>query len=102
MSTLAAASPGLWALAWRRLRRDRVGMVSMVVVGAYLAVVAAAALGLIASDWAREVGVHYAPPDFDRTPVPTAASPVTGESGTAPPDDSGIVDPLAGVIVELR
>ena len=30
-------SPGLWALAWRRLRADRVGMVSLAIVAAFLA-----------------------------------------------------------------
>ena len=30
-------SPGLWALAWRRLRADKVAMVSLAVVAAFLA-----------------------------------------------------------------
>ena len=52
------AALGLWALAWRRLRRDRVGMVSLVFVCAYLVLVVAAAAGLIAADWSREAGVN--------------------------------------------
>ena len=31
-----AVSPGLWALAWRRLRADRVAMVSLAIVAAFL------------------------------------------------------------------
>ncbi|MBM3341319.1 MAG: ABC transporter permease [Betaproteobacteria bacterium] len=96
------ASPGLWALAWRRLRRDRVGMVSAAVVGVYLAVVIAAMLGWIASDWPREAGVNYAPPGFVGADdsAPQATKRVSRE---APPvSEPGIVDPLAGVLAELR
>ena len=34
------ASPGLWTLAWRRLKRDKVGMVSLVVVVFFLLMIA--------------------------------------------------------------
>jgi peptide/nickel transport system permease protein len=57
-------SPGLWALAWRRLRADRLAMVSMAVVGAFLLMLLLSASGLIVSDWEDEVGVNYAPPTF--------------------------------------
>ena len=30
------SSPGLWALAWKRLRADRVAMVALAVVGHFL------------------------------------------------------------------
>ena len=33
-------SPGLWVLAWRRLKSDRVGMVSLVIVVAFTAAMA--------------------------------------------------------------
>ena len=50
--------------AWRRLRGDRVAMVSLAVVLAYLLLMAAAAGGLVARDWAREVAVSHAPPSW--------------------------------------
>ncbi len=57
-------SAGVWATAWRRLRNDRVGMVSLVVVLAFLLLIGASALGLVAKDWQREAGVPNAPPTF--------------------------------------
>ena len=57
-------SPGLWTLAWRRLRQDAVGMVSLVVVVFFLAMMTASFFGLVASDWSRERGVSYANPSF--------------------------------------
>ena len=50
--------------AWKRLRADRVGMTCMAIVAAFLVLVLAAALDLIAADWQREVGVPDAPPSF--------------------------------------
>ena len=104
MSALAAdaTSPGLWVLAWRRLRRDAVGMASLVIVCAYLAIVIAAAAGWIAADWTREAGVNYAPPAFaggDAPAAETAIAPARQEAVTLEP---GIIDPLADVMAELR
>ena len=59
-----AESPGLWTLAWRRFRRDRLGVFSLVVVMLFLVLALASASGLVASDWGRELGVSYAPPSF--------------------------------------
>ncbi len=95
-------SAGLWTLACRRLRRDRVGMVSLLIVGLYLAIVIAAALGWVAADWAREAGLNYAPPGFvGTTEQPAAISPQQTIVGVATAEP-GIVDPLADVIRELR
>jgi peptide/nickel transport system permease protein len=104
MNTPAAsmASAGLWTLAWRRLLRDRVGMVSLALVCGYLLIVIAAAAGIVAGDWAREAGVNYASPVFvgagDSAPQAIAAVP----AAPAVPSEPGIVDPLAGVLAELR
>lgn len=97
-------SPGLWTLAWRRLRRDSVGMVSLVIVCAYLAMVIAAMAGWLAADWSREVGVNYAPPSFvgadesSRAPVEAATRDTVPVSEPA----IAIVDPLAEVLKDLR
>jgi hypothetical protein len=58
------ASPGLWALAWRRLRADRVAMGSLAVVILFLLSVLLSGAGLVAADWEDEVAVNYAPPGF--------------------------------------
>jgi peptide/nickel transport system permease protein len=84
-----AVSPGLWALAWRRLRSDRVAMVSLAIVAAFLLMIVLSATGLIARDWAREEGVNYAPPTFvgpDAAAAPAGAvpgAPVAGEPSAA-------------------
>jgi ABC-type antimicrobial peptide transport system permease subunit len=59
-----AASPGLWALAWRRLRADRVAMGALAVVAAFLVMLLLSSAGLLAADWEEEVAVNYAPPTF--------------------------------------
>src|SRR3954470_17432229 len=90
-------SPGLWTLAWRRFRRDRVGMISMVVVLLFIALTLASAAGLVAHDWMREVGVSYAPPTFvgpDRSLTEERVR--EGDAVRAPADDIGIPDPLHG------
>jgi ABC-type dipeptide/oligopeptide/nickel transport system permease subunit len=61
---MSEASPGLWRLAWRRLKADRVAMGSLAVVALFLLSVLLAATGLVAADWEREVAVNYAPPSF--------------------------------------
>src|SRR6478609_10589956 len=74
-------SPGLWTLAWRRLRSDHVGMVSLVIVAAFIVMMILSGVGLIAGDWNREVGVNYAPPSFAEEAAP--ATPGAGTQGPA-------------------
>jgi peptide/nickel transport system permease protein len=90
---------GVWALAWRRFRRDRVGFVSLLVVAAYAAVMVATASGWLARGWSEERGVSYAPPTFmgpDKQPGTGAVA----EDGAAF-DDYGIADPLAPDLAEI-
>lgn len=95
-------SPGLWSLAWRRLRTDRVAMVSLVIVLLFLAMIGLSMSGFIASDWADEVAVNYAPPSF----VGTQSTNITDQRETpfvqeaVPPENP--VDPLKDVIRALR
>jgi peptide/nickel transport system permease protein len=86
-------SEGVWHAAWRRLRADRVGLSSLIVVAAFLALIAASALGLVAGDWQREVGVANAPPTFMGPAAPQAAG--TVDVPTGPNADLSDVDPLA-------
>ncbi|MBC7414838.1 MAG: ABC transporter permease [Herminiimonas sp.] len=100
--TASRTSPGLWALAWRRLRADRVAMAAMVIVLLYLLALVLSASGLLAKDWEQEVGVNYAPPTFvgaqsaaDRSVLDNAAV------SEAPPPDNPL-DPIGDVIRQLR
>ena len=89
----AAPSDDIWQAAWRRLRRDRVGMVSLGVVLAFVLMVLLSALGLVAGDWQRERGVANAPPSFmgPAKKLAQGALPVP----TGPAVDLSDVDPLA-------
>jgi peptide/nickel transport system permease protein len=84
---------GVWAAAWRRFRRDRVGIGATWVVAAFVLLVLLAALGLVASDWQVEKGVPNAPPTF-MGPAPKVALSAI-ELPTGPMVDLSDVDPLA-------
>jgi peptide/nickel transport system permease protein len=97
-NTDTQVSPGLWALAWRRLRADRIAMFAMGIVGLFLLALVLSATGLIAADWNEEVGVNYAPPTFVGASTEEASASSVDE---APPPINPL-DPLADVIRELR
>ena len=89
-------SPGLWTLAWRRLREDTVGMVSLVVVTIFIAMMIASYTGLIAKDWNKERGVSYANPSFMAGAENLEAKAMAAkEAAKAPPVDLSDIDPLA-------
>jgi peptide/nickel transport system permease protein len=88
----ADVSPGVWRLAWRRMRGDRTAMVALVIVGAFALLVLAAVTGLVSADWAREVAVPYANPGFLG---PTVDDSIKIERPTTPLVDLSAVDPLA-------
>jgi ABC-type dipeptide/oligopeptide/nickel transport system permease subunit len=90
-------SPGLWTLAWRRLRADRVAMASLAVVLLFLLSVLLSATGLVAGDWEDEVAVNYAPPTFIG-PDPALAALAQPQRQTPP----NAFDPLAADIVTLK
>src|SRR5436190_10222014 len=99
-------SPGLWALAWKRLSADKVAMVSLAIVAAFIVMMVLSGTGLIAADWNKEVGVNYAPPSFvgaDEAPAATTAAPAAQPASTPAVEfKSSVVDPLADVLAELR
>lgn len=88
-----ARSEGVWAAAWRRFRGDRVGMVSLAIVVAFMALVGLAALGLAAADWQREVGVPNAPPTFMGPAAVVEQAAIEVPKG--PNVDLSDIDPLA-------
>ncbi len=90
-------SPSVWTQAWRRLRTDRVGMVSLWVVVAFLAMVLLAQVGVLGAGWEREVAVPFAPPSFvgaDPQQVAAISAP------KLPNVDISDVDPLASRYAE--
>ena len=87
-----------WILAWGRFHRDRVGLVSFLVVALYLALIAGSGTGLVARGWEKEVGVSYAPPGFIGKGVLEKEEKVEEETA----NDFGIADPLAAELAEVR
>ncbi|GAB4035347.1 MAG: ABC transporter permease [Rubrivivax sp.] len=89
----AERSEGVWHAAWRRFKTDRVGMVSALVVIAFLVLILASWLGLVAKGWQNEVGVANAPPTFLGPRPPEAIGAIEVPKG--PNVDLSSVDPLA-------
>lgn len=63
-------SRSLWALGWKRLKRDRIGFISLWVVGAYVLLALGGWTGLVASRWRDEVAKPYAPPTLFQSLAP--------------------------------
>jgi ABC-type dipeptide/oligopeptide/nickel transport system permease subunit len=91
-------SAGLWALAWRRLRADRVAMAALAVVGVFLAMLVLSRAGLVAADWEDEVALNYAPPSF----VGADATSVALQAQAARPAPPNAFDPLAEELGQAR
>jgi peptide/nickel transport system permease protein len=102
-------SPSLWQLAWRRLRADRVAMIALGIVLAFLLMTLLSYLGVIASGWSREVGANYAPPTFapgeGGAALPVAAPTSVGQSDDASSlpytFTTGVKDPLEAEMREI-
>ncbi len=101
MSTRADTPPvrradGVWRSAWRRFRRDGVGMTSLAIVLAYALLIACTGAGLVARHWQDEVGVPDAPPSFAATSASErAALPAAAAASARAGVDISDVDPLA-------
>ncbi len=87
-------SPGVWAQAIRRMRSDRVGVISLVVTLLFLALVVMAQLGLVAADWQQEVGKPHAPPHFVGKIIDGSETALVGVP-SGPNTDLSAIDPLA-------
>ncbi len=88
-----ARNAGVWGAAWKRFRSDRVGVVALVIVGAFLLLVLAAGAGLVAKGWQLETGVPNAPPTFlgPRASTDAAVDVVSTKENI----DLSDIDPLA-------
>lgn len=93
-------SPGLWRLAMRRLKADRIAMLSLLVLLCYFIILVLSMTGLIASNWNKEVAVSYAPPTFIGADQNTQDSAKKAATVEALPENP--VDPLKDVIKELN
>ncbi len=94
------ASSGLWQLAMRRLKADRMAMISLFVVLCYFLMLLLSMTGVIASNWNKEVAVSYAPPTFmGANPVHEAIKKEATQAQALPENP---VDPLKDVIQELN
>jgi ABC-type dipeptide/oligopeptide/nickel transport system permease subunit len=92
-------SAGLWTLAWRRLRADRVAMAALAVVAGFLLLVLLSSTGLVAADWEDEVAVNYAPPSFVGADA-TARALAQAQLPRATPPNA--FDPLAAELAALQ
>ena len=100
-----AASPGLWRLAWRRLLRDPLGVTCLAIVLAFMLMIAASWLGIVAANWNDEVGVSYASPTFLGKQINLEAASVAQDKNIDPPPpaaDLRAVDPLADIYEQLE
>jgi peptide/nickel transport system permease protein len=90
-------SPGLWMLAWRRLRYDFVGMVCLVIVAFFILLMGASYAGIVAGDWSKEKGVSYANPSFMAGAENLEARAMAQKQAAAksPPVDLSDIDPSA-------
>lgn len=98
-------SGGMWALGWRRLRRDRVGMVCLFIVAIYVLICLGGALGLIGSTWRDEVAKPYAPPTLLQRFAPSGeeltAEAIEAANANNDPNRQGLAasdDPLADLL----
>lgn len=101
--TQGAVSAGLWTLAWRRLRSDWVGLISLGVVGVYLALGLLAWLGWVAPHWNAEIGRNYAPPTWiGATALEQGFAPSPAPVWPGDVDLYGLQDPLSAPLMTIR
>ena len=65
MSKIKIKEKSVWSDAWVRLKRDRKGMISLMIVCSYALIALLSFFGLIAADWQEKIGESYAPPSWD-------------------------------------
>ena len=95
-NVVSGSSGGVWGAAWTRFKTDKVGLVSLAIVAAFLLLVLAATLGLVAKNWQAEIGLPDAPPTFIGPAAKTANAANTAIAvPTGPVVDISSIDPLA-------
>ena len=101
---LPPESAGLWLLAWRRLRQDKVAIASLCVVGVFALLMLASITGLLAKNWNAEVAPSYASPAWHVVAAQQLANSNNGIANpqAGPPVDISDIDPLAPRYQEWR
>lgn len=101
-------SRGLWALGWRRLRKDRVGMISLCVVAIYVLICIGGALNIVGATWRDEIAKPYAPPTLLQQYAPqgaeVTADAVAAANANTDPNRQGLSatnDPLAALLAGI-
>lgn len=95
---------GLWVLAWRRFKQDRLAIAALIVVLMFIGVALASLTGWVASGWNDEVASSYAPPSFSPVKPDANADAAVGIANpqAGPPVDISDIDPLAPRYQEWR
>ncbi|MBU6468778.1 MAG: ABC transporter permease [Betaproteobacteria bacterium] len=101
-SMISSFSPSLWALARKRLARDAIGLLSLLVVVFFILMSLGSYFGFLAKNWDQEVAINYAPPTW----LATNQESVSALQAPIPPrsqiDLYGQTDPLAPLLDELE
>ena len=95
----ARLDAGVWGMAWQRFSASRLNLVALACVLVFALMNIASAMGWVASDWQKEVGVPNAPPHVlgPRAPEASRAALPRPEG---PNLDISAVDPLAPFYAE--
>ena len=89
-------SRGVWVTAWRRLKNDRVGVVSLVIVAAFALLVLLSFLGIVAGDWQKESRRARCTANLGLQAAQTGTDPLASViAKDAKPVDLTDIDPLA-------
>jgi peptide/nickel transport system permease protein len=80
-----APSRSLWKLGWQRLKRNRVGLISLWIVLVYLLISVGGWFNLVGGHWADEIGVPYAPPSWVSESADDVLPPEAAAKATAAP-----------------
>ncbi len=97
-----AVSPGLWTLAWRRLRADKIAMASLAVVLLFLVMLVLSRSGLIVADWEDEVAVSYAPPSFIGARTPEAGAQAQAPAASTANEFDPLAEDIRAIEAEMR
>ncbi|POZ62226.1 ABC transporter permease [Chromobacterium alticapitis] len=100
----AAPSRSLWGLGWQRLKRNKVGFISMWIVAIYLLIAVGGWLNLVGKSWTDEVGVPYAPPSWITESADDALPPEPAAKTAAAPiiELSRAEDPIGKALTEAE
>ncbi|MCD5329968.1 ABC transporter permease [Chromobacterium piscinae] len=100
----ATPSRSLWGLGWQRLKRNKVGFISMWIVLAYLLVSIGGWFNLVGAHWVDEVGVPYAPPSWVKESADDVLPPEPAAKAAAAPivELSRAEDPIGKQLSEAE